>query len=233
MKVLALITALLLASPASATVMSIGYEQPLLGPGITPVLNVANPANGFISANFVVGNFTVTTTFHAGSTTDLTGTVSVAVNDPNIGGWASFYMTLSDITAPIGPVTFKHTMTINMPSLSWADRTTYADDAAQADGGNGVFSLTTYLQPPLIYNHDGTETFFSPYNVPPGLYSETLFFSVQSTPVAVPDPIVGAGLPGLLMLGLLLWRRRRGQTQTHLAQDPLRLTDRPGWPRPL
>jgi PEP-CTERM motif len=213
--------AALFVTQAQAVTLTIGYELPSVSPGtITEVAQSVDPVTGTLTASLGTFGWTVSTSMWAASTFDLRGTVNAVLDPYNIVSSISVYMTMSDITSPIGPTTFTNTMTVPTLPDGWTlNRTVYINDSSSFNGGNEVFSKMQYLNSPELYFSPGMVILNSLWNVAPGPYSITQFYGFQAVPPPlssvppVPPVPLPATLPlfatGLGVLGLLGWRRKR------------------------
>jgi hypothetical protein len=219
-----LATMLFFAIPAHATTITIGYERPDYAAGtVNTVAQAVDPICGCLATSFGDGNWSVTASGYVPTTNQMVGSVSAFLPFPYSGEAISIYITQSNITTPTGDVLFHQNFTYDFPADSgWLVNATMYINPVNGPDANGVFSKAVYLTPPQILSAPGTYTFDALYKVQPGTYSLTQFFGFQANPAvtlneqcdpacSVPGPVVGAGLPGLILAsgGLLGWWRRR------------------------
>jgi hypothetical protein len=126
------------------------------------------------------------------------------------------YVTVSDITAPLGDVSFLSGLTSNVLPVSWS-----VTLATFIDANNGKFTTTTPLSS-FTFNTIGTSVQSAVANTGLDAYSLTALYTITSGRIggqalstihvsAVPGPVVGAGLPGLVIAcgALIAFARRR------------------------
>jgi hypothetical protein len=209
----------LLAVPvATARADSIIFTN--FGPGFSYNTSLGNiVGNDFVGDNLALGGTFTPTVAAKFSSLDIalsnfsvTNTDTLAVSlDANKGGVPG--ATLESFTVLPGVLgTFGNNnapLVLNsflMPPLTAGTEywVTVSDVTAGATDTN-VWSLnSTGDMSSTAISADGGTTWFAPSGMTPGAY--------QVNGVAVPAPIVGAGLPGLIIAGgglLALWRRRR------------------------
>ena len=220
------------ANPAGAALISIGLQD-LAGGGL---LQVAGPTASFDSFAGGFGNGALQSCAIScrwgvgatGQTTPLLVLPSILIaNNLTLTGQGvaagesiNVFITTSDLTDPLGVLNFFSTLTSNTLQNATVLVNTYLDTA------NGIFSVSggtvTQLSPgSTTFVAPGVQNFADVLD-PGAKYSITAEFTVTAlgagansnatANVAVPGPIVGAGLPGLLAAAaslLLLARRRR------------------------
>jgi hypothetical protein len=148
---------------------------------------------------------------------NLLGTTSLNVTNGTYGT-LTVYVTASNITAPLGNLTFTSAFTSTLLPDGWS-----VTEQTLLSSTNDIFAGSTLLSSHTFTSIGG---FTDATNANPGAgaYSVTAIYTIETNGVegtglstiaisAVPVPALGAGLPGLIFAsaGLLALARRRRQ----------------------
>ena len=206
-------------NPAGAVTISIGIED--VGAGeVSPTL--VGSGTGIASAAGVHNNWTFSASGSGSppnATTDLLGSNAIQVSSGAFGGIFDVFVTVSGITNPNGVLSFLSTFTTNALSAGMtATLSTLLSTTNAIFSGVGL-STATFNGPDLL----DTRAFSQTANAGSGPFSLTAVYQVTATGpgqqandtinIAVPGPVIGAGLPGLIAAcgGLIALARRRRQ----------------------
>lgn len=191
---------------------------------ISPITTVAGPSIG--TASFAGTSMNGFGLIVSGQTNpvltlpSLFNSSSIEATSPGFaGGTLSVWLTASGITTPIGPAQFfDSSFTTNALNNMTVTEATWVNPS------NAIFGTEHLLASQFFNTSNSTAQFFSNANTGNGPYSVTHRYDITAgagagnanltIDLAVPGPIVGAGLPGLIaacmgLLGLAARRRRR------------------------
>lgn len=205
-----------LATAANAVTVSIGFQQSGVNGGA--ITTVATSNTGVASSpTSAYGTFAVNGVLATGSGPNPFGELlsSTALNISSAtAGTFNIYITSQDNTAPSGNLFFTSSLTSNILPAGWTvTQSTYLSNTNALYAGSQLASHA--------FSAAGTFESTTLANTGAGLYSVTQVISITSTGIgnalstldvsAVPGPMVGAGLPGLIAAcaGLLALARRR------------------------